>query len=298
VPAESLTITIPPFTTSEHPFFHKDDAKVKAVCKSNMYGFELNEDECMKCVYISGFKKDGKGTKGRRSCNTICSSERATRRKCHGAHITAIDDQEIVALDQAKEKFAELQSKKVDLVTMILAWEPKSSKSMTRQPHDKLELPDFDLDKNLGEDYFTLGEDQEGNSSLTTSHGTEAVETKCVPMIGTKINKDFGSKGFFEGKVTSGPYIRIADGDDITVWKVQYAKDGDCEEMTASEVACWKVPVKEACASRPNSKPARPKKTIATKPSRDRSEELEDVLPQPEMDASAPNHQRRYTCLQ
>jgi len=25
VPAETLTITIPPFTASEHPFFHEDD---------------------------------------------------------------------------------------------------------------------------------------------------------------------------------------------------------------------------------------------------------------------------------
>ena len=108
VPAETLTITIPPFTTSEHPFFHEDDVTVKVVCKSDMYGFELSKDNCMKRVYLSGFKKDGKGTKGRRSCNTICSSERATRTKYRGAHITAIDNEEIVTLDQAEEKFAEL----------------------------------------------------------------------------------------------------------------------------------------------------------------------------------------------
>jgi len=108
VPAEKLTITIPPFTTSEHPFFHEDDVTVKVVCESDMYGFELSEDDCMKHVYISGLKKDGKGTKGRRSCKTMRSSERATRRKHRESCITAIDDQEIVTLDQAKEKFAEL----------------------------------------------------------------------------------------------------------------------------------------------------------------------------------------------
>jgi len=108
VPAETLTITIPSFTTSEHPFLHKDDITVKVGCKSNMYGFELREDECMKWVYVSGFKKDGKGTKGRRSCNTICSSKRATRRKHRRVYITAIDDKEIVMLDQTKEKFEEL----------------------------------------------------------------------------------------------------------------------------------------------------------------------------------------------
>jgi len=125
-----LTVTIPPFTTSKHPFFHEDDVTVKVVCKSDMYGFELSEDECIKRVYILGFKKNGKGTKGRQSCNTICYKERATRRKYRGAYIMAIDDEEIVTLDQAKEKFAELQGKKVDLFTMILAREPKPSKSM------------------------------------------------------------------------------------------------------------------------------------------------------------------------
>ena len=101
MPAETLTITIPPFTTSEHPFFHEDDVTVKVVCESDLYGFELSEDDCMKRVYISGFKKDGKGTKGRKSCNTISSSERANRRKHCGAYITAIDDEEIVTMDQA-----------------------------------------------------------------------------------------------------------------------------------------------------------------------------------------------------
>jgi len=63
VSAETLTVTILPFTTSEHPFFHKDDVTVKAVCESDMNGFEISEDECMKRVCMSGFKKDGKGSK-------------------------------------------------------------------------------------------------------------------------------------------------------------------------------------------------------------------------------------------
>jgi len=70
-PAESLTIMIPPFVMSEHPFFHKDNVTGKAVCESNVHGFELCKDDCMKHVCISGFKKDGKGTKGRQTCNTI-----------------------------------------------------------------------------------------------------------------------------------------------------------------------------------------------------------------------------------
>jgi len=244
VPAETLTITIPPFTASKHSFFHEDDVTVKVVCKSNMYGFELSEDECMKRVYVSGFKKDGKGAKGHPSCNMICSTERATRRKHCGAYITAIDDEEIVTLDQAKEKFAELRGKKVDSFTMILAREPKPSKSMMQRAHDKLELLDFDLDENLGEDYFALGDDLEGDSSVTTGHQTNEFGTGYMPMIGTKINKDFGSKGFFKGEVTSGPHSHTVNGDDIVVWKVQ-CKDGDRKEMMASEIACWKAPVEE-----------------------------------------------------
>ena len=143
---------IPPFSTSEHPFFHEDDVTVKVTCDSESYGFELREDDCMKRVYISGSKKDGKGVKGRWSCDTMCSSERATRRKYRGACVTAIDDEEIVTMEQAAEKFDELRIKKVDSFTMILARERKPSKSMTRRAHDKLELPDFNLDENRGEE--------------------------------------------------------------------------------------------------------------------------------------------------
>jgi len=83
------------------------------------------------------------------------------------------------------------------------------------------------------------------------------------------------------------------NGDDNVVWKVQY-KDGDCEEMTASEIAYWKAPAEEVKASKSKlkSKPTRPKQTVATKPSGDQSEELEDALPKPGKDAGAPTHQR------
>jgi len=245
----------------------------------------------MKRVYISGFKKDGKGTKGRQSCNTICSSERATRRKHCRAYITVINDEEIVTLDQAKEKFAELQSEKVDLLMVTLAREPKPIKSMTQRAYDKLELPDFDFDKNLGEDYFALGEDQEGNSSLTPSHGTEAGGTYYVPTIRTKISKEFGME-FYEGKVVSCPCVRTVDGNDMTVWKVRCAKDGDREEMTAWEIACWKAPVEEVYTLKPKSKPVKLKKTVATEPSGDWSEELENALPKSGKDDSAPSHKR------
>jgi len=145
----------------------------------------------MKRVYILGFKKDGKGTKGCRSCNTMCSSERATRRKHRGTCIAAINDEEIVTLDQAKKKFAELRDKKVELFTMILAREPKPSKAVTRRACDELELPDFDLDDNLGEDHFAPREDLEGDSSVTSSQRTVKFGTDYVP----KISKDFRSKG-------------------------------------------------------------------------------------------------------
>ena len=83
------------------------------------------------------------------------------------------------------------------------------------------------------------------------------------------------------------------------VWKVQ-CKDGDREEVTASEIAHWKAPVKEGRTSKKKSKskPTRPKKTVATKPSGDRSEELENALSKPGKDASAPTHLRQSTRLQ
>jgi len=162
----------------------------------------------------------------------------------------------------------ELRSKKVDSFTMMLAQEPKPSRSMMRRAYDELELLDFDLDENLGEDCLASGEDQEGNSSLTPSHGTVTVGTNYVPTIRTKISKKFGVE-FYEVKVIVGPHICTLDGDDITVWKVRCVRDGDCEEMTASEIACWKAPVEEARALKPKSKPVKPKETVAIKPSGD-----------------------------
>jgi len=170
---------------------------------------------------------------------------------------------------------------------------------MTRRAYDELELPDIDLDDNLGEDYFAPGDDLEGNSSMTTSQKMNKFGTDYVPTIGTKVNKDFGSKGFFEGEAVSGPHNVTIKGDDIVVWKVRY-QDGDREEMTASEIAYWKAPVEEVRNSKTKSKskPARPKKTVATKPSGDWPEELEDALPKPGKDGSVPTHLRRSTRLQ
>jgi len=204
-----------------------------------------------------------------------------------------------VTLDQAKEKFTELCAKKLESFIMILTREPKPSKTMMRRAYDELELPDFDLDDNLGEDYLAPGEDLEGDSSMTSSRKTVEFATDYVPTIGTKISKDFGSKGYFEGEVVSGPHNITAKGDNMVVWKVRYG-DGDREEMTASEIAHWKAPVEEVRASKmkPKSKPARPKKTVATKPSGNWLEELEDALPKPGKDASAPTHLRRSTRLQ
>jgi len=93
-----------------------------------------------------------------------------------------------------------------------------------------LELPDFDLDKNLGEDCFAPSGDLEGDSSVTTSHETGTFGTDYAPTIGTKIHKDFRTKGFFAGTVTSGPHIRTVNGDGLTVWKVQHT-DGACPHV-------------------------------------------------------------------
>jgi len=79
------------------------------------------------------------------------------------------------------------------------------------------------------------------------------------------------------------------NGDAIVVWKVRH-EDEDREEMTASEIAHWKAPAEDvqALKMKLKSKPARPKTTVATKPSGDRPEESEDALPKPGKDASAP----------
>ena len=106
--------------------------------------------------------------------------------------------------------------------------------------YDELELPDFDLNDNLGEDYFAPGEDLEVDLSMTSSQKTVEFGTDYVPTIGTKISKDFGSKGHFKGEVVSGPHNVTTEGDNMVVWKVLY-KDGNREEMTALEIAHWKT---------------------------------------------------------
>jgi len=116
---------------------------------------------------------------------------------------------------------------------MILAREPKLSKAMMRRAYDELELPEFDLDDILGEDYFAPGEDLEGKSSMKSSQKTVEFGTDYMPTIGTKISKDFGSKGYFEGEVVLGPHNVTVKGDNMVVWKVLY-EDGDREETTAS----------------------------------------------------------------
>jgi len=74
-------------------------------------------------------------------------------------------------MDQAKEKFAKLQSK-VDWFMIMMVCELAPSKSTSQRANSKLEMLDFDLDQNPGVDYFTSGEGQEGELSLTTSWGT------------------------------------------------------------------------------------------------------------------------------
>jgi len=91
---------------------------------------------------------------------------------------------------------------------------------MTWRAYDKLELPAFDLDANLGEDYFAPGEDLKGKSSMTSSQKTVEFGTDYVPAIGTKIRKNFGSKGYFDGEVVSGLHNVVVEGDNMVVWKV------------------------------------------------------------------------------
>lgn len=91
----------------------------------------------------------------------------------------------------------------------------------------------------------------------------------------------------------SGPHKFADNGKWITVWKVQCTKDGDCEEMTASEIEHWKMPIKEVWTLATRSRPKQPKKTVTWKLSGDWAEELEHVLPKPGNEASAaPTHKR------
>jgi len=93
---------------------------------------------------------------------------------------------------------------------------------MTQRACDELELPDFNLDDNLGEDCVAPGGDLEGESSVTPSQKTTEFGADHVPTIGTKISKDFGSKGYFDGEVVSGPHNVTVEGDNTVVLKVCY----------------------------------------------------------------------------
>jgi len=55
-------------------------------------------------------------------------------------------------------------------------------------------LPAFDLDDNLGEDYFAPEEDLEGDSSATPSQKMTEFGTDYVPSIGTKISSPWTSE--------------------------------------------------------------------------------------------------------
>jgi len=67
--------------------------------------------------------------------------------------------------------------------------------------------------------------------------------------------------------------------------------------MTASDIKHWKMPMKDMQTLAARSRPKQPKKTVASKPSGDRSDKLEDALPKPGKDASADTHKRRSTHL-
>ena len=219
MPVEKISVTIPPFTTSTHPFFYEHDVKVTVKCKHPTYGFVLKEDDCLKRVFIKQFTPNG-GKKSRYSCNTIGDSQRAINGKYRGAFITAIDDEAIVSKDQALEKFAELRAAKVKSFTMVLASEPKPSADAVRRAYDELELPGFDLDEDDMADTDKNAMSTKAQSSLSPSK-TSITETSYVPELGTVINKEFKGGIFYSGKVVDGPYeIDDSCGRQVTVWKV------------------------------------------------------------------------------
>ena len=49
--------------------------------------------------------------------------------------------------------------------TMVLEREAKPSKHVTRRAYEELELPGFDIDDSLGEDFFATDEDNHGVTS-------------------------------------------------------------------------------------------------------------------------------------
>lgn len=104
---------------------------------------------------------------------------------------------------------------------------------MLRRACDKLEMPDIDLDKNLGEDYFSSGEKSNPANQDASSNAIGP-----IPTMGDKIYKEFKGGDVYEGKVESGPRRLEIDGMDVPAWMVEHT-DGDIEEMTAAEIEYW-----------------------------------------------------------
>ena len=300
VEPETITISLPTFSTSEHPFFDEDDVTIKVVCKHPTFGFVLEEDTCMQRAFIREFTADK--TRKKYSCGTILSSGKSSRNTYRGAFITAINDEEMVTKAQVEEKFAELRSKGVDSFTMTLAKEPKPSAQATRRAYDEIELPEFDLDASLGSDYYTTEPIEEAESSLSTSGvngdaSTVPGKSSYIPEIGTEIEKEFSNGKYYHGVVIAGPFERKEKrGRKLQdCWKILY-DDGDVDEMTALEVDAWRKPVQEvkAATRRPQKGTKKATQTPAqrkkARPSGDHVEELPQV--------SAPTNKRRSTRLQ
>ena len=292
---ETVTVTIPPFQTSAHPFFTEHEVTVTVKCDHPTYGFVLKEDDCLMRVYVSAFTSNTKRPAQQYSCNTIGSTERATVRKFRGAYITAINDEAIATMEQAMAVFARLRSEKVDSFTMTLAQEPKPSAQTLRRAADELERPGFDLDESLGEDFFATNDDSGNDPSSLSPSGASVDKSQDEhashrPQHGDRITKEFKGGAEYHGTIVSGPHTVTVEGKDVLVWKVQY-DDGDQEEMTAVEIAQWKMPTKEVSAG------------MAAKgssgPSGDRPEDFDvEQLPIPADDTGAPTHRRRSTRIQ
>ena len=298
VKPESITVTVPPFQMSIHPFFLEYDVTVDVQCDHPTFGFLLAQDDRLMRVYISGFAKNTKRPSKTYSCNTICASAKASVRKYKGAYITAINDEAVSLLEQALAKLAELQASKVTTFSMVLAREAKPSKHVTRRAYEELELPGFDIDESLGEDFFATDGDEHGvTSSISPSASGIKVSSKqsastAEPTAGVRVSKEFKGGVHYQGTVVSGPYeIDQENGQSVLVWKVEY-NDGDAEEMTASKIAHWRLPIQEVEATKPKSK-------VASKPSGDRAKDFhKESVPKPPSQHGAPTHRRRSTRLQ
>lgn len=68
---------------------------------------------------------------------------------------------------------------------MVLAWEAKLSKQITWRACNKLELPGFNIDESLGEDFFTMNEDDNGvTSSISLSAFGMKVSVEKPALVG------------------------------------------------------------------------------------------------------------------